>query len=275
MLREKEEFWINPVLLGRGAFSEVYRVTERKTGIFLACKISTRLKMGEREAMLLARVQHPLFPEYRGHFIEGEGHYLLMEYICGMNLGSYVRKRGKLSQKRAVQIAMELAEGLTYLHEQSEQIIFRDIKPENVLIQQDGKVRLVDLGCAYMSGSVSNGRAGSPGYAAPEQFDETGEVGMESDVYALGMLLHFMLTGCETPGSTACMKPGMRRSRISPALKKLIGQATHENALQRIQDMRTFMQKLAACEQRGFVKNILHRKKDASFHYQKNIRKGL
>lgn len=264
-------------MLGKGAFSEVYRVKDDAAGAFWVCKVSSQVELAEHEAELLGKVNHPLFPKYRGRGLWQDRHYLLMEYVCGGTLGDYVRKRGSLSVGRAVEIAMELAEGLCYLHEQSETIIFRDIKPENVMVQMDGKIRLVDLGCACVAGRAEYGRAGSPGYAAPEQLAEGCSVGAESDVYGLGKLLYFMLTGKEMCGGR------MEKCRHIPGgLMRLLYRATRQEPRKRIPDMRSFIQQLAVYEKGGSVPGRLKSRslsvnggRESAFYYEKNISKGV
>lgn len=262
----------NALLLGEGAFSRVYLV--RNAGGLMACKVSCRLSMASREGQILAGLSHPLFPEYRGERQDGRKHYLYMEYIAGTDLKSYVRRRGKIAQARAVQIVRELAEGLKYLHEQSESMIFRDLKPENVMIQQDGKVRLVDLGCVYIVGGESNGVAGSIGYAAPEQMRKEGRTGMESDVYALGKLLCFMLTGQEH-------FDGRYPRGVSRGLKKFIVRTLQEDVRLRIPDMRTFLSEIEIYGEKNLRKRLLraadrrHRPSKQYFYYKKNIMRGL
>lgn len=265
MLKEKKQKWKHPVLLGKGAFSKVYRVTNEATGELAVCKISSQLELAEREAMLLEKIRHPLFPAYRGRMVMQDKHYLLMEYICGSTLQQYVEKRKGLSQERAVEILLELAKGLNYLHEQSDTIIFRDIKPENILIQQDGRVRLVDVGCAYVTGSRDGSRAGTKGYAAPEQLKEGIVIGRESDVYALGMLLGYMLKG---------------QKGISGGLLRLQKRATEEDPIHRIPDMRTLILQLESYAEKGNWWQRLQYRRDnmgmgtnAGFYYKKNIHK--
>lgn len=252
-------------MLGKGAFSEVYRVTNEATGELAVCKISSLPEFGKREAQLLEKIRHPLFPAYKGQMMIQNKHYLLMEYICGSTLQQYVKKRGGLSQERAVEILLELAKGLNYLHERNNPIIFRDIKPENVMIQQDGRVRLVDVGCAYVTGSRDGSRAGTRGYAAPEQLKEGAEIGRESDVYALGKLLGYMLRG---------------RKGISGGLLQLQKRATAEEPMYRIPDMRTLIFQLEIYRKKGKRwqwlwngKNILRKKTESDFYYKKNIHK--
>lgn len=255
--------------IGNGSFSEVYRVWDAQRKCFLACKVSEHSELAEGEAKLLQQLQNPLFPQYKDSWKCGEKHYLLMEDITGRNVRELLWYRGHFSQRQAVRIALALAQGLMYLHERSEPIVFRDIKPENIMVRQDGIVKLVDVGCACRKGKMGN-IAGSRAYGAPEQFQGKEGVGEESDVYALGKLLFLMLTG------------GGIHKRIAPGLLQLIKQATAQERHERIPDMRTFMKRLIVylgnpSLKRFFIdaKAYLSGGVVADFYYIQNVRKGM
>ncbi len=315
------------IFIGSGAFSSVYRIRDGESGQLLACKISEVCPMAEREAELLQELTHPLFPRYVRHWVDGGSCFLVMEYIFGSSLQTLVEQRGGFSQKQAVHIAMELAAGLEFLHERSQPIIFRDVKPENVMIRADGRVKLVDVGCACRlsdsgsnswkmqevhnneeavmqegnsvggnenallgrkaTGSKSNilpGRtiAGSRGYAPPEQFSMEASPGRESDVYALGRLLEFMLWGLDRskgPKDENHWKNHPRK--ISKGFRRMLQQAVQEDRRKRIPDMRTLQQKLARYDggKRGGRLQGLRwwrsEKEEAEFYYVRNVRKGF
>lgn len=259
----------------------MYRLTEEGTGEFVVGKVSSSRKMLEREGEVLRRMKHPLFPGYKGMCAYENKTCLLMEYIEGRSLEVYVKRRGGLSGRRSIGIARELAEGLCYLHEQSEAIVYRDIKPENVMIQSDGRARLIDLGCVHVEGLDGCGMAGSRGYAAPEQFDAGKQVGAESDVYGLGKLLYFMLTGQNMGAETGGKAYFPAGQKLDRKMKWLISQAVKEKQQCRIPDMRTFLQYLELYEESAFWKSVLfgrrrlRQMKRAAFHFRKNIRKGM
>lgn len=179
-------------LLGRGAFSGVYLVEKGRTGSRAACKISENTALLFREAELLADLRHPLFPEVYEHWQESGLGYLLMEEISGKNLGEWMRLGRKFSAGQIAETGMELAEGLLYLHERQEPVLFRDVKPENIMLREDGRIKLLDFGCAWEPGSGGGSRAGTPGYGAPEQFEESGRQTLLCDVYGLGRTLQAM-----------------------------------------------------------------------------------
>lgn len=194
-----------PTLVGEGAFGRVYRVREGAGGRFLACKVAEDMESRvilRREAALQESLTHPLFARYAG-CVEGErATALFMEYVKGRGL-DVVRQKGPLTPRRAILVAIQIAEGLQYLHELEDPVIYRDLKPENVRVDFAGRARLLDLGCACRLSDAGNARAGSRGFAAPEQLGESAgscvrsaiPQGFYSDVHALGRLLEYMLGG--------------------------------------------------------------------------------
>lgn len=179
-------------LLGQGAFSQVFLVRRQDTSKLLACKVSQRQELIFREGTLLAKVHHPLFPEFYDMWSEGGQAFLLMEYVCGSSLETLLCRRGSFAEAQAARVGMELAQGLRFLHQMPEPVLFRDMKPANVMIRQDGRVKILDLGCACEQSQAVRTKAGTPGYAAPEQFEEDGILTPACDVYGLGRMLEAM-----------------------------------------------------------------------------------
>ncbi len=176
--------------IGRGKFAVVYLAQDKNKAIWTAQKVSPDKTMLRREAGLLQRINHPLFANFCDYYETAEEGVLCMEYIPGSRLDQMVESRGSLGLKQTIRIAMEIADGLRYLHEMDTPMVCRDVKPEHVIIRQDGRVKLVDLGCAGVAGDRSI--AGSRGYAAPEQFLGKCACGTYSDVYGLGRVMEFM-----------------------------------------------------------------------------------
>lgn len=168
-----------------------------------------------REAEYLHRLRHPMLPIVYDLF-ESEGHvwYLVMEYIQGITLKEYVGLNGRISEEQARVWAKQLAEALGYLHTRKPPVIYSDLKPENIMVCPEGRLRLVDFGAA-LTRSFGTGRnrpvAVTPGYGAPEQQGSIGRrpgdgyVGAgcyadeRSDIYAFGKVLYYMVTGTD-PG---------------------------------------------------------------------------
>jgi len=215
-------------LVGKGAFAEVYRVKQFTTGEIMACKVSNEREMLRKEAEILQRVKHPLFPRFYEYREVPEGAFLFMEYVQGMTLQKMVEQRKRLTQKQAIRIATILAEGLLYLHEQTPSILFRDLKPGNIIIREDGAVKLLDFGSADMGGTSLHVVTGTEGYAAPEQWKDTVHVDKCSDVYALGKILYFMLG----------------KGKVERWLSDLLEDCVRREPRERVPDMRCFLSRL-------------------------------
>lgn len=180
-------------LLGKGAFSGVYYVEGQTGGNACVCKISGNISVLEREAQVMALLEHPLFPKYFGFWQEAGLGFLLGEYIPGYTLEEMLMRRGHFTAEQTIRVGMALAEGLRYLHERPERFLFRDVKPANIMIRQDGSVMLIDFGCVCsMEGRISS-RAGTPDFAAPEQLEKNGRLLPACDVYGVGRTLKAML----------------------------------------------------------------------------------
>lgn len=217
--------------VGHGAFGKVYRVKNVRNGRRYACKVAEDMDSRGllcREATLQQSLCHPLFVRYET-VLEGETcTLLLMEYVKGQDL-SLVLSRKALSEKQAIRIAIQLAEGLQYLHTLPEPVLYRDIKPENIRVTLSGKVKLLDLGCACRLSEAAFTQAGSRGYAAPEQLGQiNAPLGFYSDIYSLGRLL-------------ICMT---EKTKISPGLSRLISICISENPSERFQSMTPLLDEL-------------------------------
>ncbi len=200
--------------LGSGGFGAVYQaedvdlgnrlvaVKEMSAGGMLATQeLQEAAEAFHREAILLAGLSHPSLPRIHDHFSEGGHSYLVMEFINGETLERRLERSPNkhLSVKESLQVAIKLCEVLEYLHTRQPPIIFRDLKPGNVMITPDENVFLIDFGIAriFKPGQQKDTMAfGSPGYAAPEQYGKA-QTTPRSDIFSLGALLHHMLTGID------------------------------------------------------------------------------
>jgi eukaryotic-like serine/threonine-protein kinase len=194
--------------LGRGGMSAVYQARDlRFPNItrLVAVKellhssqdpsmLEAVLASFEREANLLATLTHPAIPRIYDYFTIGERSFLVMEYITGRDLEAILEDASEgLPLEKVVGWGIELCDVLNYLHLHSPPIIFRDMKPSNVMIDENGILRLVDFGIAKLFAPNHKGTMiGTEGYSPPEQY--RGEAGPLSDVYALGATLHHLLT---------------------------------------------------------------------------------
>src|SRR5215469_5001518 len=148
-----------------------------------------------READTLAQLRHPSIPAISDRFDQANRHYLVMEYVEGRNLEEELAAQGHpLEEGVVVDIARQLCEVLAYLHGLVPQVVYRDMKPSNVMLTPRGKAMLIDFGIARLFKVASKGTMiGTLGFAPPEQYQ--GLVDPRSDIYSLGATLHYVLTG--------------------------------------------------------------------------------
>lgn len=194
-------------VLGSGGMSNVYLVSDEKLKSRWALKemvdvfpIEERegiLEQFRREAQILAGIKHPSLPRVFDYFEENHCHYIVMEYIEGTPLEEILQKEGRISGKRAVSWGIQLCEVLSSLH--SEGIIYRDLKPDNILADKEDKIYLIDFGIARL---FSGGKLrdtiliGTPGFASPEHHGKA-ETDARSDIFSLGATLHYLTTGAD------------------------------------------------------------------------------
>jgi tRNA A-37 threonylcarbamoyl transferase component Bud32 len=184
--------------LGRGGMGEVYRADDLKLAQPVALKFlppevdrdPARLMQLHNEVRMARQVSHPNV--CRVYDIdEVEGHtFLSMEFVDGEELASLLRRIGRFSIERALELSRQICAGLAAAHERG--VIHRDLKPANVMLDGTGKVRITDFGLAGVTGESI--RAGTPAYMAPEQL-AGGDVTAQSDIYALGLVLYELFTG--------------------------------------------------------------------------------
>ncbi|HKF38189.1 MAG TPA: tetratricopeptide repeat protein [Ktedonobacteraceae bacterium] len=173
----------------------------------------------EREAHLLADLLHPNLPRIYEHFAENDRSYLVMDFIEGQTLEEYLEQigGGPLPVDQVIKWGEQLCDVLNYLHTHQPPIVFRDLKPANVMISESGHIFLIDFGIAriFKPGKQHDTVAlGSPGYAAPEQYGKSQST-PRSDIYSLGALLHHLLTGNDPSDQPFFFQSA---SRLNPAV---------------------------------------------------------
>lgn len=203
--------------LGQGGFGAIYKAEDAlfNDAIRAVKEMSMRgmntqetqdaIEAFRNEAVLLANLSHPNLPHIYDHFEEYGRWYLVMDYIDGETLEKRLEKApaGKLPVAEVIEIALQLCNVLAYLHSHQPPIIFRDLKPDNVMMTDDNHLYLIDFGIArfFKPGQARDTvNLGTPGYAAPEQYGRM-QTTIRSDIYSLGATLYHLLSGTN-PGLT-------------------------------------------------------------------------
>ena len=185
----------------------------------------------EHEAKILAQLDHLNIPQITDFFTENNKHYMVMELVKGITLEQYMQREARpCTEQQARTWALQLCDVLAYLHGQQPPVIFRDLKPANVMLASNGQLKLIDFGIArlFKSGKTSDTQhIGTHGYAPPEQYGE-GQTDPRSDIYSLGVVLHHLLTG-HNPAKTPFNLPPVRQlnPHVSSTLEHIILIATH------------------------------------------------
>lgn len=232
--------------LGRGGEGCVYLA--RDESLFRPVALKRLWDSGDadsgqlaREAAFLRDLRHPALPVVYELFYEG-GWYLAMEYMEGISLHKYISGGGPVGEEQARLWAGVLLDVLSYLHTRETPVIYRDLKPDNIMVCRDGSVRLVDFGAAAFRSFGESGEAKmayTAGFAAPEQRREEGRrawADERSDIYAFGKILCYMVTGAE-PEAAACaaLSPSCYNPLLSAELEAVITRCTMEKPEDRYQ----------------------------------------
>lgn len=188
--------------IGSGGMSEVYRAKCHKLNRLVAIKVLKEefssdagfVKKFKMEAQAAAGLSHPNIVSVYDVVDEGSIHYIVMELIEGITLKSYITKKGRLGSKEAIGIALQVAQGIAAAHDQH--IVHRDIKPQNMIISRDGKVKVADFGIAraVTTQTIGATAVGSVHYISPEQA-RGGFSDSRTDIYSLGITMYEMVTG--------------------------------------------------------------------------------
>ncbi|HLC02498.1 MAG TPA: protein kinase [Anaerolineales bacterium] len=213
-------------VLGQGGMGAVYRGYDINLGVAVAVKenlftTEDYARQFRREATILASLRHPNLPRVTDHFvIEGEGQYLVMDYIGGEDLRQRLERGGPVTEAESMAWFLEICDALSYLHSRSPSILHRDIKPGNIKITPDSRAILVDFGLAKVvddRGNTTTGaKAMTPGFSPPEQYG-TGRTDARTDVYALGATIYAALAAAIPEDS---LERAMGREELTPLRKR-------------------------------------------------------
>ena len=255
-------------LLGRGGMAEVYLATDRVLDRPVAVKVlgswladdGTFVERFRREALAAARISHPNLVAVFDAGTDGGVHFIVMEHVPGETLADVLRREGRIAPGRATGIAASVGDALAVAH--GARIVHRDVKPANVMLTGDGRIKLMDLGIARgLDGediTRTSSILGTAGYVSPEQ--ARGEpVDHRSDIYSLGCVLYEMLTGrqpfeADNPVAVAYQHvhdaptpPSSLEPSVPPVLEAVVLRAMEKDPAARYQSV---MDMTAALEDR-------------------------
>lgn len=256
ILDGKYEIWKE---VGRGGMSIVYLARDNRLNKQWAVKeirndgsksLDTMLKGLEREANILKNVDHPVLPRIVDIINQKGVIYVVMDFIEGTTISERLKKEGAQPQEVVIEWGLQLASALDYLHKMNPPVIYRDMKPSNVMIKPEGGVKLIDFGTAkeyVIENNADTTALGTRGYAAPEQFGDAQGRGIyntdaRTDIYNLGATLYHIVTGknpCEPPYE---MKPIREWDpSLSSGLEKILLKCTQPDPNDRYQSCSELM----------------------------------
>lgn len=236
--------------LGRGGTSSVYLCTNLELGNQWAVKHinNNRVYHGTiSEIEILKKLNHMNLPKIADIFSNGEGLFIVESYIEGIPLDRLLRSHGSFDTEKVVEWALQLCDIFIYLHSfRPKPIIYRDMKPSNIIVSQGNRVVLVDFGISkeYGDYGISDGSmAGTGAYAAPEQFIKGGVTDQRTDIYNMGVTMYQLLYGKLPKGSDSDL--GITSNKIQAKLDAVIGKCLEnrkEDRYQRVEDIRNELQ---------------------------------
>ena len=249
--------------IGRGGMSTVYLAMDNRLNKQWAIKEIKKTSDKNNhiviqsflvEANLLKTLDHPTLPRIVDIIDNGSGAiYVVMDYIAGESLNKVVQRYGAQPQEYVIEWAKQLCNVLAYLHSRPTPIIYRDMKPGNVMLTPDGNVKLIDFGIAreYKAENLEDTTSlGTRGYAAPEQFGGKGQTDARTDIYGLGVTIYYLLTNqnpCEPPYEIYPIR--QINPNLSTGLEKIIQKCTRLDPKERYQSCEELMYDLEHYEE--------------------------
>jgi len=232
--------------IGRGGMSVVYLAMDTHLNKQWAVKEIRKKGGGKKdeivvnsllaEANMMKRLDHPALPRIVDIIDNGVTIYVVMDYIEGESLDKILNEYGVQSEELVIGWAKQLCDALSYLHAQKPPIIYRDMKPANVMLKPEGNIKIIDFGIAreYKELSLADTTVlGTKGYAPPEQY--SGQTDARSDIFALGMTMHHLLTGVDPRNGEAYVPVRQWNPELSEGIEIIIDKCVEPAAENRYQ----------------------------------------
>ncbi len=264
--------------VGRGGMSIVYLAMNEKANKQWAIKEVRKDGVQDFEVVkqglivetdMLKRLRHPSLPSIVDVIEDNDTFLIVMDYIEGNPLSKALEEYGAQPQEMVIEWAKQLCDVLGYLHSQSPPIIYRDMKPANVMLKPDGNVTLIDFGTAreFKEKNLADTTClGTVGYAAPEQFGGMGQTDARTDIYCLGATLYHLVTGmnpCEPPYEIRPIR--QINPALSGGLERIIQKCTQRNPEDRYQSCAELMYALEHYDEIDDIYRKKQKKKVAAF----------
>lgn len=266
-------------LVGRGGMSKVYLAMDKRLNKQWAVKeIEKRAKDGNdevviqsaiAEANLIKQLDYPAIVRIVDIIDNGNVIYIIEDYVEGETLSTILEENGPQPQEAVIDWAKQICEALEYLHTRKPPIIYRDMKPGNVMLKPDGNIKVIDFGIAreYKDKSLADTVSlGTKGYAAPEQFGGQGQTDARTDIYCLGVTLYHLLTGqnpCEPPYEIYPIRHW--NPQLSAGLEAIIQKCTQLNPDDRYQSCTELLYALNHYEEYGAAYRAMQKRKLRTF----------
>ena len=232
--------------IGHGGMSVVYLAMDLRLNKQWAVKEIRKKGSGKNdeiivnsliaEANLMKRLDHPSLPRIVDIIDNGQTIYVVMDYIEGESLDKIIDEYGAQSEELVIGWAKQLCDALSYLHGQRPPIIYRDMKPGNVMLRPEGNIKIIDFGIAreYKEQNLADTTVlGTKGYAPPEQY--SGQTDPRSDIFALGMTMHHLLTGVDPRSGEVYAPVRQWNPNLSEGIEIIINKCTEPSPEKRYQ----------------------------------------
>lgn len=266
-------------MIGQGGMSRVYLARDKRLNKQWAVKEiqkKARDKNNEivvqsaiAEANMIKQLDHPSIVRIVDIIDNPDVIYIIEDYIEGETLNTVLEQNGAQPQELVIEWAMQICQALEYLHTRKPAIIYRDMKPSNVMLKPDGNIKIIDFGIAreYKEQSLADTVSlGTKGYAAPEQFGGKGQTDARTDIYCLGVTLYHLVTGhspCDPPYEIYPIRHW--NPQLDPGLEAVIEKATQLNPGDRYQSCAEFLYALQHYQENGVAYRAKQKKKLGGF----------
>ena len=266
-------------LIGRGGMSRVYLAMDKRLNKQWAVKEIQKnardanneivIQSAIAEANMIKSLDHPAIVRIVDIIDSNDVIYIIEDYIEGETLSTILEENGAQPQDTVIEWAMQICEALEYLHTRKPPIIYRDMKPANVMLKPDGNIKIIDFGIAreYKERSLADTvNLGTRGYAAPEQFGKRGQTDARTDIYCLGVTLYHLLTG-KNPSEPPYEIYPIRHwnPQLSAGLETIIQKCTQVNPEDRYQSCAELLYALQHHEEYGAMYRAKQKKKLFTF----------